>query len=145
MESPTNNIIRSQRQERLSFYDKLSTVGGILGLCNGMSALSIAECLLMICTLFYALLRIVGKRLNFICKTEKLNTTDSAEFKNDDDESDDESDEDLWLQLVELHVSLIFIIFLVKLPDFYCLIVISLALYNIEKKTVNYKILQITT
>ena len=110
-----------------------------------MSALSIAECLLMICTLFYALLRIVGKRLNFICKTEKLNTTDSAEFKNDDDESDDESDEDLWLQLVELHVSLIFIIFLVKLPDFYCLIVISLALYNIEKKTVNYKILQITT
>ena len=145
MESPTNNIIRSERQERLSFYDKLSTVGGILGLCNGMSALSIAECLLMICTLFYALLRIVGKRLNFICKTEKLNTTDSAEFKNDDDESDDESDEDLWLQLVELHVSLIFIIFLVKLPDFYCLIVISLALYNIEKKTVNYKILQITT
>ena len=145
MESPTNNIIRSQRQERLSFYDKLSTVGGILGLCNGMSALSIAECLLMICTLFYALLRIVGKRLNFICKTEKLNTTDSAEFKNDDDESDDESDEDLWLQLVELHVSLIFIIFLVKLPDFSCLIVISLALYNIEKKTVNYKILQITT
>ena len=145
MESPTNNIIRSERKERLSFYDKLSTVGGILGLCNGMSALSIAECLLMICTLFYALLRIVGKRLNFICKTEKLNTTDSAEFKNDDDESDDESDEDLWLQLVELHVSLIFIIFLVKLPDFYCLIVISLALYNIEKKTVNYKILQITT
>ena len=108
MESPTNNIIRSQRQERLSFYDKLSTVGGILGLCNGMSALSIAECLLLICSLFYALLRIVGKRLNFICKTEKLNTTDSAEFKNDDDESDDESDEDLWLQLVELHVSLIF-------------------------------------
>jgi hypothetical protein len=145
VESPTNNIIRSERQERLSFYDKLSTVGGILGLCNGMSALSIAECLLMICTLFYALLRIVGKRLNFICKTEKLNTTDSAEFKNDDDESDDESDEDLWLQLVELHVSLILIIFLVKLPDFYCLIVISLALYNIEKKTVNYKILQITT
>ena len=144
MESPTNNIIRSERQERLSFYDKLSTVGGILGLCNGMSALSIAECLLMICTLFYALLRIVGKRLNFICKTEKLNTTDSAEFKNDDDESDDESDEDLWLQLVELHVSLIFIIFLVKLPDFYC-IVISLALYIIEKKTGNYKILQITT
>jgi hypothetical protein len=115
VESPTNNIIRSERRERLSFYDKLSTVGGILGLCNGMSALSIAECLLMICSLFYALLRIVGKRLNFICKTEKLNTTDSAEFKNDDDESDDESDEDLWLQLVELHVSLIFIIF--KLAD----------------------------
>jgi phosphoribosylformylglycinamidine (FGAM) synthase-like amidotransferase family enzyme len=105
VESPTNNIIRSERRERLSFYDKLSTVGGILGLCNGMSALSIAECLLMICSLFYALLRIVGKRLKFICKTEKLNTTDSAEFKNDDDESDDESDEDLWLQLVELHVS----------------------------------------
>ena len=95
----------------------------------------------MICTLFYALLRIVGKRLNFICKTEKLNTTDSAEFKNDDDESDDESDEDLWLQLVELHVSLIF---LVKLPDFYC-IVISIALYNIEKKSGYHKILQITT
>ena len=144
MESPTNNIIRSERRERLSFYDKLSTVGGILGLCNGMSALSIAECLLMICTLFYALLRIVGKRLNFICKTEKLNTTDSAEFKNDDDESDDESDEDLWLQLVELHVSLIFIILLVKLPDFYC-IVISIALYNIEKKSGYHKILQITT
>ena len=141
MESPTNNIIRSERQVRLSFYDKLSTFGGILGLCNGMSALTIAECLLLLCSLFYAFLRIVGKRLNFICKTEKLNTTDSAEFKNDDDESDDESDEDLWLQLVELHVSLIF---LVKLPDFYC-IVISIALYNIEKKSGYHKILQITT
>ena len=142
MESPTNNIIRSQRQERLSFYDKLSTVGGILGLCNGMSALSIAECLLMICTLFYALLRIVGKRLNFICITEKSNNTDdSSALENDNDESDDESDEDLWLQLVELHVSLIF---LVKLTDFYC-IVVSLVLYNIEKKPGYYTILQITT
>ena len=35
-------------------------------------------------------------------------------------------------------------IFLVKLPDFYC-IVISLALYNIEKKPGYYTILQITT
>ena len=137
MESPTNNIIRSERQERLSFYDKLSTVGGILGLCNGMSALSIAECLLMICTLFYALLRIVGKRLNFICITEKSDATNSSALENDNDESD----EDLWLQLVEIHVSLIF---LVKLPDFYC-IVISIALYNIEKKSGYHKILQITT
>ena len=141
MESPTNNIIRSERQQRLSFYDKLSTFGGILSLCNGMSALSIAECLFLLCSLFYALLRIVGKRLNFICITEKSDTTDSSALENDNDESDDESDEDLWLQLVELHVSLIF---LVKLPDFYC-IVISLALYNIEKKPGYYTILQITT
>ena len=141
MESPTNNIIRSERQQRLSFYDKLSTFGGILGLCNGMSALSIAECLFLLCSLFYALLRIVGKRLNFICITEKSDTTDSSALENDNDESDDESDEDLWLQLVELHVSLIF---LVKLPNFYC-IVISLALYNIEKKPGYYTILQITT
>ena len=141
MESPTNNIIRSERQRRLSFYDKLSTFGGILGLCNGMSALSIAECLFLLCSLFYALLRIVGKRLNFICITEKSDTTDSSAVENDNDESDDESDEDLWLQLVELHVSLIF---LVKLRDFYC-IVISLALYNIEKKPGYYTILQITT
>ena len=110
VESPTNNIIRSERQVRLSFYDKLSTFGGILGLCNGMSALSIAECLFLLCSLFYALLRIVGKRLNFICITEKSDTTDSAAFENDNNESDDESDEDLWLQLVEFHVSLIFII-----------------------------------
>ena len=106
VESPTNNIIRSERQQRLSFYDKLSTFGGILALCNGMSALSIAECLFLLCSLFYALLRIVGKRLNFICITEKSDTTDSAALENDNDESD----EDLWLQLVEFHVSLIFII-----------------------------------
>ena len=141
VESPTNNIIRSERQQRLSFYDKLSTFGGILGLCNGMSVLSIAECLFLFYSLFYALLRIVGKRLNFICITEKSDTTDSSAVENDNDESDDESDEDLWLQLVELHVSLIF---LVKLRDFYC-IVISLALYNIEKKPGYYTILQITT
>ena len=141
MESPTNNIIRSERQERLSFYDKLSTVGGILGLCNGMSALSIADCLFLLCSLFYALLRIVGKRLNFICVTEISDTTDSAALENDDNESDDESEEDLWLQLVEIHVSLIF---LVKLTDFYC-IVVSLVLYNIEKKPGYYTILQITT
>ena len=141
MESPTNNIIRSERQERLSFYDKLSTVGGILGLCNGMSALSIADCLFLLCSLFYALLRIVGKRLNFICITEISDTTDSAALENDDNESDDESEEDLWLQLVEIHVSLIF---LVKLTDFYC-IVVSLVLYNIEKKPGYYTILQITT
>ena len=141
MESPTNNIIRSERRERLSFYDKLSTIGGILGLCNGMSALSIADCLFLLCSLFYALLRIVGKRLNFICITEISDTTDSAALENDDNESDDESEEDLWLQLVEIHVSLIF---LVKLPDFYC-IVISIALYNIEKKSGYHKILQITT
>ena len=137
MESPTNNIIRSERQQRLSFFDKLSTIGGILCLCNGMSALSIADCLFLLCSLFYALLRIVGKRLNFICITEISDTTDSAALENDDNESD----EDLWLQLVELHVSLIF---LVKLPDFYC-IVISLVLYNIEKKPGYYTILQITT
>ena len=106
-----------------------------------MSALSIAECLFLLCSLFYALLRIVGKRLNFICITEKSDTTDTSVLENDNDESDDESDEGLWLQLVELHVSLIF---LVKLPDFYC-IVISLALYNIEKKPGYYTILQITT
>ena len=141
MESPTNNIIRSERQERLSFYDKLSNVGGILGLCNGMSALSIADCLFLLCSLFYALLRIVGKRLNFICITEISDTTDSAALENDDNESDDESEEDLWLQLVEIHVSLIF---LVKLTDFYC-IVVSLVLYNIEKKPGYYTILQITT
>ena len=141
MESPTNDIIRSERQERLSFYDKLSTVGGILGLCNGMSALSIADCLFLLCSLFYALLRIVGKRLNFICITEISDTTDSAALENDDNESDDESEEDLWLQLVEIHVSLIF---LVKLTDFYC-IVVSLVLYNIEKKPGYYTILQITT
>ena len=116
MESPTNNIIRSERQQRLSFYDKLSTIGGILGLCNGMSALSIAECLFLLCSLSYALLRIVGKKLNFIHITEKSDTTDSSALENDNDESDDKSDEDLWLQLVELHVSLIF---LVKLPDFF--------------------------
>ena len=141
MESPTNNIIRSERQQRLSFYDKLSTIGGILGLCNGMSALSIADCLFLLCSLFYALLRIVGKRLNFICITEISDTTDSAALENDDNESDDESEEDLWLQLVEIHVSLIF---LVKLTDFYC-IVVSLVLYNIEKKPGYYTILQITT
>ena len=141
MESPTNNIISSERQQRLSFYDKLSTIGGILGLCNGMSALSIADCLFLLCSLFYALLRIVGKKLNFIHITEKSDTTDSSALENDNDESDDKSDEDLWLQLVELHVSLIF---LVKLPNFYC-IVISLALYNIEKKPGYYTILQITT
>ena len=141
MESPTNNIIRSERQQRLSFYDKLSTIGGILGLCNGMSALSIADCLFLLCSLFYALLRIVGKRLNFICVTEISDTTDSAALENDDNESDDESEEDLWLQLVEIHVSLIF---LVKLTDFYC-IVVSLVLYNIEKKPGYYTILQITT
>ena len=73
--------------------------------------------------------------------TEKSNNTDSSALENDNNESDDESDEDLWLQLVELHVSLIF---LVKLPDFYC-IVISIALYNIEKKSGYHKILQITT
>ena len=107
-----------------------------------MSVLSIAECLFLLYSLFYALLRIVGKRLNFICITEKSNNTDdSSALENDNDESDDESDEDLWLQLVELHVSLIF---LVKLPDFYC-IVISIALYNIEKKSGYHKILQITT
>ena len=106
-----------------------------------MSALTIAECLLLLCSLFYAFLRIVGKRLNFICITEKSDTTDSSALKNDNEESDDERDEDLWLQLVELHVSLIF---LVKLPDFYC-IVISIALYNIEKKSGYHKILQITT
>ena len=100
MESPTNNIIRSERQQRLSFYDKLSTCGGILGLCNGMSALTIAECLLLLCSLFYAFLRIVGKRLNFICITEKSDATNSSALENDNDESD----EDLWLQLVELHV-----------------------------------------
>ena len=141
VESPTNNIIRSERQQRLSFYDKLSTIGGILGLCNGMSALSIADCLFLLCSLFYALLRIVGKRLNFICITEISDTTDSAALENDDNESDDESEEDLWLQLVEIHVSLIF---LVKLTDFYC-IVVSLVLYNIEKKPGYYTILQITT
>ena len=100
VESPTNNIIRSERQQRLSFYDKLSTCGGILGLCNGMSALTIAECLLLLCSLFYAFLRIVGKRLNFICITEKSDATNSSALENDNDESD----EDLWLQLVELHV-----------------------------------------
>ena len=31
VESPTNNIIMSERQQRVSFYDKLSTFGGILG------------------------------------------------------------------------------------------------------------------
>ena len=106
-----------------------------------MSALSIADCLFLLCSLFYALLRIVGKRLNFICITEISDTTDSAALENDDNESDDESEEDLWLQLVEIHVSLIF---LVKLTDFYC-IVVSLVLYNIEKKPGYYTILQITT
>ena len=76
-----------------------------MALCNGMSVLSIAECLFLLYSLFYALLRIVGKRLNFICITEKSNNTDdSSALENDNDESDDESDEDLWLQLVELHV-----------------------------------------
>ena len=120
VESPTNNIIRSERQVRLSFYDKLSTFGGILGLCNGMSALSIAECLFLLCSLFYALLRIVGKRLNFICITEKSDTTDSAALENDTDQSDDENDEDLWLQLVDFHVSLIFIIVVHLLGTLVC-------------------------
>ena len=85
-----------------------------MGLCNGMSALTIAECLLLLCSLFYAFLRIVGKRLNFICITEKSDATNSSALENDNDESD----EDLWLQLVEFHVSLIFIIVCSKL--FYC-------------------------
>jgi hypothetical protein len=72
-----------------------------------MSALSMAECLFLLCSLFYASLRIVGKKLNFICVTENSDTTDSPALESDDD---DESDEEMWLQLVEFHVSLVFII-----------------------------------
>ena len=66
-----------------------------------------AECLFLLCSLFYASLRIVGKKLNFICVTENSDTTDSPALESDDD---DESDEEMWLQLVEFHVSLVFII-----------------------------------
>ena len=76
-----------------------------------MSALSMAECLFLLCSLFYASLRIVGKKLNFICVTENSDTTDSPALESDsDDESGEESDEEMWLQLVEFHVSLVFII-----------------------------------
>ena len=110
VESPTNNIIMSERQQRVSFYDKLSTFGGILGLCNGMSAISMAECLFLLSSVFYALLRFVGKRLNFICTTTERSDTTNSDSDNDNDSDNDKSDDELWLELVELHVSLISII-----------------------------------
>ena len=43
IDTPTNSVTKSVRARRKSFDDKLSDVGGILGLFSGISVLSMVE------------------------------------------------------------------------------------------------------
>lgn len=48
VQSPTTGVIRSEDDQRVSFYDKLGIVGGTMGLFLGMSLLSFFEFLFLI-------------------------------------------------------------------------------------------------
>ena len=43
IESPTKIVTKSHRDQRKFFIDKLGTIGGTLGVCAGMSVLSMVE------------------------------------------------------------------------------------------------------
>ena len=43
VETPTNTAVKSKRVQRTTFFDKLATVGGTLGLFSGLSILSMVE------------------------------------------------------------------------------------------------------
>ena len=48
VESPTKSITKSMRDKRASFIDQLGTIGGTLGVCAGMSVLSMIEVLVFV-------------------------------------------------------------------------------------------------
>ena len=43
IETPTHTVIKSKRVQRTTFFDKLATIGGTLGLFSGLSILSMVE------------------------------------------------------------------------------------------------------
>ena len=51
VESPTTSVIMSEKDQKVSFYDQLGTIGGTLGLFTGMSALSMIEVVFLIVNL----------------------------------------------------------------------------------------------
>ena len=48
IESPTKSVSKSHRDQRKFFIDKLGTIGGTLGVCAGMSVLSMAEVIVFV-------------------------------------------------------------------------------------------------
>ena len=98
VQSSTSSVIKSERAKRLSFYDQLSMVGGILGLFSGMSVLSFFEVIFLVLVLILDLLiMIFGKLLGFICKSRK--PIEDQGLENSDDDSQLEK------EIYYLHVS----------------------------------------
>ena len=96
VESPTSSLIMSKREKRITFYDKLSAIGGKLGLCVGMSIFSIFECTFFTINLIFILIKLLYNVLRSLCRRQP-SSAPTNEY--------DETDIDLDQEIRRLHVS----------------------------------------
>ena len=75
VESPTSSVIMSKREKRITFYDKLSAIGGKLGLCVGMSIFSIFECIFFTINLILHLVKLLYNVLRRLCTRQPSNAS----------------------------------------------------------------------
>ena len=83
VESATTSVIMSEKDQKVSFYDQLGTIGGTLGLFTGMSALSLVEVVFLIVSLV--------NHLRLKCRANQLQKSIDKKRKNGDLESLSES------------------------------------------------------
>ena len=101
VESPTDTVIRSERVIRLSFFDKLSQVGGILALCAGLSVMSSFE-------LVFFVINLVMIFFKMICRICGIFKSKIQDYDMERELTDDE----LQMFFIRSHVSLTFHIYL---------------------------------
>ena len=101
VESPTDTVIRSERVIRLSFFDKLSQVGGILALCAGLSVMSSFE-------LVFFVINLVMIFFKMICRICGILKNKIQDYDMERELTDDE----LQMFFIRSHVSLTFHIYL---------------------------------
>ena len=108
VETPTKGVTKSYRDQRKFFIDKLGTIGGTLGVCAGMSVISMIEVVVLVYLILDGIfLDILGKILTFWRKihsfldgkntiepsTSDPNIKPLSEENNEDNDSEDEEQE----------------------------------------------------
>ena len=109
VETPTKTVTKSHRDQRKFFIDKLGTIGGTLGVCAGMSVISMIEVVvfvyIILSGIFYDIIYLWRKVLSFL-NGQSMNENKTASTISKENVKENNSDDDE--QIKKIYVSLNF-------------------------------------
>ena len=93
VESPTSTVAKSAREPRVTFMDKLGTIGGTLGLFTGMSLLSMIEIVFFLYAFLKSCLKFETEDLKAALQVTILGIGKKEARRSDDEIGNQELDE----------------------------------------------------